>query len=413
MPTGSPGPRRASIIAFASLLLWPVLADAAQNSCGLSRQQKSAAAKAFRQLYPLYQDERCLNCHGAMNPLSPVNDHPGGWVNIRKAARELLAMTDPPGDLLPTDAGNHAARIQALQALADGSDEDPITDNDVIRGRYPEAMHHACRECHVKDWIIPMSPNHFTGRSWRQLCLHMKAGMVPPTPDRFLAHMQEDELVLLGFQGRKGLKAPVGAEPPAMPFATMVRHANDWIAAMDAQFRQPPECGCGADGIALEIRHRLHTDPQSGSSRAGFAQFDGTVVFTAVLQREPGEGDAIYRDELTVIRPLAVKHVGSAFVRCTGSGTRQESWQLSARPDANNRTMLLHFSFVGEAEQASWTCTGPGYRTTEEVYPNVFGMIDQLSMPARSGSVGEITQRNESEIESFTVTVTDSPLEEQ
>src|SRR6476646_9148718 len=188
------GPARlvafALVAAVVSLILWPLVALAADDSCELTQQQKSSAVKAFKNLYPLYQDERCLNCHGGMNPFSPNTDHPGGWVNIRKAARDFLEHANLPADLVTMDAPSRATETQALRELAAGADDDVITDNDVIRVKYPAAMQHACRECHVNEWFMPMSHNHFAGRSWKQICMHMKTGLTPPTPVQFLAHMQ-------------------------------------------------------------------------------------------------------------------------------------------------------------------------------------------------------------------------------
>lgn len=406
----------ALLAAFASVVLPPLPAHAAEDGCKLTRQQKTAAVKAFRQLYPIYQDERCLNCHGAMNPFSPNTDHPGGWVNIRKAARELLTNANLPADLVSMDDTSRAAELQALSEIA-ASDknkdvENAITDNDVIRMKYPAAMQEACRECHVDAWFIPMSQNYFVGRDWKALCVHMKTGLEPPTPDHFLGHMQSDPQVILGFRGQRGMKEPTTAEPPAMPFDTMAKHANAWVEAMDAQFHQPPQCGCEVDGIALEIRHRLYTDPQSKSARAGFAQFDGTVVIDVLLQKEDGPGDPIYRDELTVLRPLVVRHVTPSFLKCAGSGKREEYWTVTARVDEEKQSMQLHFSFTEEAEEAEWTCTGPGYSNTDTLNVDVHGMLKTLNMPVASGSVGEASERGVKAIESITVTVVDSPVEQ-
>src|SRR5687768_491301 len=106
-----------------------------------------------------------------------------------------------------------------------------------------------------------MSHNYFVGRDWKQLCMHMKTASDTETPALFLNHFQEDELVLEAFKGQRGLTDAPGPEPPAMRFDTMVRHANDWIGAMDGRYHPPEECGCEVDGILMEIRHRMYADP--------------------------------------------------------------------------------------------------------------------------------------------------------
>ena len=113
-------------------------------------------------------------------------------------------------------------------------------------------MREKCRQCHVDDWFIPMRDNYFVGRSWKQICRHLKTSPITSTPVLFLRHMQSDPQVLLGFKGQRGLTPPQGAEPPAMPFDTMARHANEWIAAMGGEFHRPPECGC-----EVELRFNL------------------------------------------------------------------------------------------------------------------------------------------------------------
>ncbi|TKB68826.1 MAG: hypothetical protein E8D52_07530 [Nitrospira sp.] len=60
----------------------------------------------------------------------------------------------------------------------------------------------------------------------------MKTSSLTNRPDLFLRHMQDDELVLEGFKGRKGLLEAGGAEPPRMSLATLTKYANDWIDAM-------------------------------------------------------------------------------------------------------------------------------------------------------------------------------------
>ena len=373
----------------------------------MTQQQKSSAVKAFTKLYPIFQDERCLNCHGAVNPFSPTGDHGGGWVNIREAARKFLEHANLPTGLVSADDASRAVELRDMRELAAGRDEDMITSNDLIRSKYTAALNYACNDCHLDDWDIPVSHNYFVGRSSKQICMHIKKEM---TGTEFLGHMQEDRRILLGFKGQKALKIPTSTEPPAMPFNTMVQHANDWFEAMNKEFPPPTECGCEVEGIALEIRHRLYTDPQSKSSQAGYAQFDGTIVFDAALQREEGEGTAIYRGDFTVVRPVEVRHTKPSFWKCAGSGEREESWRISAFVDEEKESMQLHFSFVEDAEEASWTCTAKGHTTTDPVNIDVSGIIKTFTMSTKSGSVGEISDRNLKAIESFTITVIDSPV---
>jgi hypothetical protein len=190
-----------------------------------------------------------------------------------------------------------------------------------------------------------------------------------------------------------------------MPFDTMVRYANDWIAAMDGRYHPPPECGCEVDGILLEVRHRIHTDPESGSARAGYAQFDGTVEFPVLLTQLEGTPDARYVGEATVTRSLDVRHVRPAFIKCAGTGSRTEEWRVSARIQPDGRSMKVTFSLLPDDEEAEWTCTGPGYSSTEPLYVDLHDSLNSLEMPVDSGAVGEGSHQDEKFIESITMTV--------
>ncbi|MDI3465386.1 MAG: hypothetical protein OJF50_004207 [Nitrospira sp.] len=108
------------------------------------------------------------------------------------------------------------------------------------------------------------------------MCVHIKTSSLTNRPDLFLRHMQDDELVLEGFKGRRGLLEPVGAEPPTLPFATLEKYANEWIEAMGSKFHQPSDCGCVVHGdYILEFRSNIvstsKVDPaQSQASARSF-----------------------------------------------------------------------------------------------------------------------------------------------
>lgn len=301
-----------------------------------------------------------------------------------------------------------ARAIQGIREIAASRVE--VTDNDVVRLKAFDPMLAACSQCHVSGWVIPMSHNHFVGRDWKWLCMHMKASSDTKPPDRFLHHIQEDPLILEAFKGQRGLTEPPSPEPPSMPFDTMVRHANDWIAAMGGRYLPPPECGCEVDGLLMQVRHRIYADPESGSSKAGWAQFDGTVEFAVLLKQLEGAAEGWYVGETTVTRALEVRHVRPAFIKCAGSGTRTEEWRVTARLDPQGETMRVQFNLIPDNEEAEWTCTGPGYSSTEPLYVDLHDNIRTLEMPVASGAVGEARHRDVKFIESITLTVIESPI---
>ncbi len=245
------------------IVLWlvpqPPTAQGAKNSCPLTVRQETMAAKSFKKLAPVFQEPRCLNCHGAVNPFSNDGIHGGGYIDIRTETKKFLSRPSFQGSLTtgsdPTGVIT-AKTIAGLKDIAESPSE--ISDNDVIRQKAFDPMRAVCKECHISAWIIPMRHNHFVGRSTKQLCEHIKTSSLTNQPDLFLRHMQDDELVLEGFKGRKGLLEAGTAEPPRISFATVEKYANEWVEAMGGKFHQPPDCGCVVHGdYILEFSSRI------------------------------------------------------------------------------------------------------------------------------------------------------------
>ena len=256
-----------SIMMAAILLTWrPQTVEGAKKACPLTASQEIRAVKAFKKLAPVFQEPRCLNCHGAVNPFSQGGNHGGGYIDIRKEAQQFLQTPNFQDSLVvgaDPDGTRTAKTIAGLKEMAQSASE--ISDNDLIRLKAFEPMRQVCKECHITSWIIPMSHNHFVGRSAKDMCVHIKTSSLTNRPDLFLRHMQDDELVQEGFKGRRGLLEAVGADPPAMSFATLQKYATEWIEAMGGKFHQPEDCGCVIHGdYILEFQSRIVSSDPDG-----------------------------------------------------------------------------------------------------------------------------------------------------
>jgi hypothetical protein len=378
----------------------PQAAQGAKDSCPLNSQQKARAVKAFKGLASVFKEPRCLNCHGAVNPFSTDGGHGGGYINIREETKKFLQLPDFQSRLTtgsdPTGSIT-AKTVARLKEIAESPTE--ISDNDLIRLKAFDPMRSVCKECHIFSWIIPMRHNHFVGRSAKEMYVHMKTSALTNRPDLFLRHMQDDELVLEGFKGRKGLLEAGAAEPPQMSFATFVKYANDWIAAMNGKFHQPPDCGCTAEGIVLEVRHRIQADPQA---KGGFAAFDGSVQFDILLQPY---AEGWFRGEIDVVRPMLVRHITPSFWRCSGSGLEKEHWLLTARVDPNTESMDVQFGYV--------TCRAPnGMTTIDDLYVDLPGSLESVHMSTKTGTKKDVNVRNFEFLEWVSVEVVEG-LDEQ
>jgi hypothetical protein len=389
------------VISALFFTLRPQLAEGAKNACPLTVGQETKATKAFKKLAPLFQEPRCLNCHGAVNPFSRTGDHPV-YIDIREETQRFLKKPDFQSALMnrddPTGAVT-AKSISGLKEIAESRSE--ISDIDLIRHKALEPMLSACKECHIPFWRIPLRHNHFVGRSAKEMCGHIKTSSLTNRPDLFLRHMQDDELVLEGFKGRRGLLEPVSPEPPTISFATVEKYANDWVEAMGGKFHQPPDCGCTAEGIVLEVHHRIKADPPP-QSNIGQALFDGAVRFEVLL--EP-YAEGWFRGEIDMVRPMVVGHVRPAAHQCSGSGSQLEHWLVTAQVDPKSESMTVQFGYITSNEQASWTCSGPAGTFTDDLMVELFGSLESVQMSAKSGTKKDINGRNINFLEWLSVMV--------
>jgi hypothetical protein len=339
----------------------PQSAHGARDSCPLSPTQKVRAVKAFKGLAPIFQEPRCLNCHGAVNPFSRDGGHGGGYIDIQAETKKFLTQPDFQSSLTTGSDPTGAITVKTtagLKQIAESPTQ--ISDNDLIRQKAFDPMRAVCKECHIFAWIIPMRHNHFVGRSAKQMCVHMKTSSLTNQPDLFLRHMQDDELVLEGFKGRKGLLEAGGVEPPRMSFATVVKYANDWIDAMGGKFHDPPDCGCTAEGLLLEFKSHIVQEPLNIVSGFGLQMssngFDAHVEAIVPLEYTEdhgwvGEGEMQYHTRTTTQRAQC-----ELRVQGTGKTTFQvKEGSISSAPEpfAVNLTILPGQS----GETAETICT--------------------------------------------------------
>jgi hypothetical protein len=71
--------------------------------------------------------------------------------------------------------------------------------------------------------------------------------------------------------------------------------------------------------------------------------------------------------------------------------------------------MRVTFNFIPDDEEAKWTCTGPGYTSTEPLYVDLHKNLKAVEMPVGNGAVGEASARDKRFIETITLTVIESP----
>ena len=201
----------------------------AAGGCSLSPADQRKAVQSFKALMPVFHHPRCANCHGGINFFSPTYEalHGGGAV-----------------------------------AMVDRDVEGP--DGSIIARQRPDFE--TCGECHdaATDWRIPapVQDISFAGRTAGQICEQIKRAS--GAPQNLLNHLQKNEDIRLGFEGRRG-HTSLSPEPPPLTAAAFKAKVGVWLQAMKAteSWPDPSSCGCippGKAGYSLVILHRVTSE---------------------------------------------------------------------------------------------------------------------------------------------------------
>lgn len=214
----------------------PSAAEAtAAGGCSLSSSEQLKAVNSFKALMPVFQHPRCANCHGGIDFFSPSHEdlHGGGAV-----------------------------------AMVDRDVEGP--DGTIIARQRPDFE--TCGSCHdaAADWRIPAPVQNisFAHRTAGQICQQIKHAS--GNPPNLLSHIQQNEDIRLGFEGRRG-HTSLSPEPPPLTAAAFNAKVGVWLQAMKAteSWPEPSSCGCESvpRGYSLVVVHRV-TSSKLGVERS-------------------------------------------------------------------------------------------------------------------------------------------------
>jgi len=215
------------------------------GTCPLSPTEQIEAAKRFEQLMPVLQHPRCANCHGGIDFFSAGYEDLHGGGAVEMVDREVKGP--------------------------DGS---------IIAQRRPDFA--TCASCHDaqtrRRWEIPapMLNVNFAGRTAAQICEHMKRHS--QNPNNLLRHIDADELIRLGFEGRRGLTS-LSPLPPPMTAESFNAKVSDWIVAMKVQDEWPTPLSCGC--VAPDMRYRVTVHFRTHTENYGEI---GNILYNAELR---------------------------------------------------------------------------------------------------------------------------------
>lgn len=228
-------------------------------ACTLPLGRQMAAARAFREMTPVFRHPRCLNCHGGLDITS--DDHAGA-----EMARET--GLDPRGFLSPderrrlhAECGTCHDNIRGTAARMDGS---------VLSG-----------------WMVPPQPMLWTGKSDEELCMLIKT--FESDGRHFVDHIEHDhdeiQFIEAAFNGDRALGAEglrdndLTAAPPPGSQASLTASARRWVDAMGAEDGWTGDAACGCRMPALELT--AHLDVVIDADMQMRVRMSATVPLTA------------------------------------------------------------------------------------------------------------------------------------
>ncbi|MEP6689207.1 MAG: hypothetical protein ABJC36_12735 [Gemmatimonadales bacterium] len=342
----------------------------AAASCGLPVAKQVKAVKSFAEMLPVFRHPRCINCHGAVNPLG--EEHRG--------RDQLDAEIDPMGD----------------------------------RERFLAQ----CQDCHdgLPGWRTPGEPVFFTGKDDEALCLQMKR--FERTGESFVEHIENDhhdiQFIAAGFAGDRALGEGLGdielvVEPPPGTQADLTAKARRWVESLDGHYGDSPECGCVVPGIKLKVRHTTLLQVPNGLPSKEASEVEFEVKLLPMGEDKPGG----YQGEVSLVRTIQL----TVPQFCTARGSREERWVFYAMlpPDSDSLTVwrfLRDDDPVGGIECRH----GAGTAKITHLFPGTpvsqLGDGEPLLIPSDAGSTRELTLDEAGGRESLTITVLEVPAGE-
>jgi hypothetical protein len=180
--------------------------------CPLSDSQTQKSIEAFSKLTPIFQQPRCINCHGAVDPFSKGGGHAGG---------EFAFVRSEDGF------------VQVTKTFA------------------------PCGSCHnaFEGWRTPPSDMFFIGKDSVALCKLMKRQF--GNAGFFMGHMIKDNgqepFIEVGFAGTRGMSDTTPEPPPDWTQSKMIKLSQEWVDAMGGSYQGGDECGCVPAHYAIQM----------------------------------------------------------------------------------------------------------------------------------------------------------------
>ena len=318
--------------------------------CPLSDSQTQKSIAAFSKLAPIFQQPRCINCHGAVDPFTKGGGHPGGEFDFVRADDGFVQV---------------------------------------------EKTFEPCASCHdaFQGWRTPPSDMFFTGKDSEALCKLMKRnfGLAKYFMNHMIMDGGGDPFIEEGFKGTRGMSDTTPEPPPGWTRSKMINLARDWVDAMGGEYQGGEDCGCKPAHYA--IRMNASTENSQGPVRYNSAM--QPVEVPLIFQDDgtfSGEGLAQFGGAATVSTMVLCQGVYANSLKIGVSGqaiqtSEQRSMKLkleNTSPDVSSVSgqcpyrsfsnqgthpgkTILPFDLegnVGESLDYSMPAIAPGFKST-------------------------------------------------
>jgi hypothetical protein len=368
------GLRGITLLRTARSVVLAVVASALLASGAIAQERIGDPGKwstYWKQMMPVFTHPRCINCHGATEPVSG-NNHGGGPL-----------VEDPEFACIGCHTANTVVvpgRCEFTPSVGNGAVTRP--DGTVTFGSCaPGEKSGEARVPAGPTWFQGFPPD-FIDKDARELCLGVKSRM---GPKKLLEHVRNDELIGFAFEGKRAIDAtspfgPVEAEPPPLSRDAFVALINLWIteAAMS----------CGIDGtVALDDNVKLDK-----ASAFGKITVRNEITAKIDIKKDVASSDLHY-DE------ASAGAIATMAPGCPAKESAEIHFKADGKPDARyeinilpGNTYRMRFTLGAIEGETVWSykedICRPGFRGREK-------LPTESTIPLRFGVEGQVLHENE------------------
>jgi hypothetical protein len=299
-----------------------------KSVCPLSDDQFQKSTEAFGKIFPIFQEPRCLNCHGGVNPFVEGLDPDGRATTAHGGGKMDPVVEDDNGKI-----------------TSKGTDCDGCHD-DMAPKRGGGTSH----------WHLPSSEDFFIGQDAENLCMNMKFAFKEFKD--FIGHLKDDNgmdnFVGTAFKGNRGVTAKdqekgFALKPPHMNHASLLSLGDAWGASTGGEFKGSYPCGCVPEHYAIRVSQSTDINVESIHHTSILKPVDIPITFEDDGSFT-GEGEGAYEAGGTA---AGCTEQSTAHVQFHVSGQAIEQYQKNTMHLEVEFPSPLAYSFSAQCEGAS------------------------------------------------------------